>query len=181
MPRATHTPNTGNGSRSEVAFGDAGVHALDVMKTRLLMIAALGLFLAACNRQASTPAAPPKTDLDRLQGTWYLDAAMQDGNVLPKDKARETSIVFKGNTFRFPGLAEYATSKEGTIKLDENKTPKEMDAISTEKEVMLGIYALEENGYKVCFAPAGKPRPTEFTSTPGSGYILQSWQRQNKP
>ena len=48
-----------------------------------------------------------------------------------------------------------------------------MDTISTEKEVMLGIYALEEGGYKVCFAPAGKPRPTEFGSTPGSGYILQ--------
>jgi uncharacterized protein (TIGR03067 family) len=106
--------------------------------------------------------------------------AMQDGKALPDDKVKETTIVFKGDTFRFPGSAEYATSKEGTIKLDENKTPKEMDAISTEKETMLGIYALEENGYKVCFAPAGKPRPTEFTSAPGSGYILQSWQRQNK-
>jgi uncharacterized protein (TIGR03067 family) len=149
------------------------------MKTRLLMIAALGLLLAACNRQAPTTETP-KTDLDRLQGTWYLVMAMQDGNALPKDKAKETTIVFKGDTFRFPGSAEYATSKEGTIKLDENKTPKEMDAISTEKEVMLGIYALEENGYKVCFAPAGKPCPTEFSSAPGSGYILQSWQRQNK-
>ena len=148
------------------------------MKKRLLMIATLALFLAACNRQE--PAAPaPKTDLDRFQGTWYLVMAMQDGKTLPEDKVKETTIVFKGDTFRFPGSAEYATSKEGTIKLDENKTPKEMDAISTEKETMLGIYALEENGYKVCFAPAGKPRPTEFSSTPGSGQILQSWQRQN--
>ena len=147
------------------------------MKTRLLIIAALGLLLAACNRQE--PASPaPKTDLDRFQGTWYLVMAMQDGKALPEDKVKETTIVFKGDTFRFPGSAEYATSKEGTIKLDENKTPKEMDAISTEKETMLGIYALEENGYKICFAPVGKPRPTEFTATPGSGYILQSWQRQ---
>ncbi len=149
------------------------------MKARLLMIAAFGLLLAACNRQEPAPAAP-KTDLDRFQGTWYLVMAMQDGKALPENKVKETTIVFKGDTFRFPGSAEYATSKSGTIKLDETKTPKEMDAISTEKEVMLGIYALEENGYKVCFAPAGKPRPTEFTSTPGSGYILQSWGRQNK-
>jgi uncharacterized protein (TIGR03067 family) len=85
---------------------------------------------------------------------------------LDQDKVKQTTIVFKGDTFNFPGSAEYATSKAGTIKLDENKTPKEMDAISTEKETMLGIYALEENGYKVCFAPAGKPRPTEFTSAP---------------
>jgi uncharacterized protein (TIGR03067 family) len=138
------------------------------------MIMALGLFLSACNRHA------PKTDLERLQGTWYLDAAMQGGNALSKDKARETWIVFKGNTFRFPGLAEYATSREGTIKLDEMKKPKQMDAISTENEVMLGIYALEENGYKVCFAPAGKLRPTAFTSTLENGQIFQVWQRQKK-
>ena len=149
------------------------------MKARLLIIAAFGLLLAACNRQEPAPAAP-KTDSDRFQGTWYLVMAMQDGKALPDDKVKETTIVFKGDTFRFPGSAEYATSKEGTIKLDENKTPKEMDPISTEKETMLGIYALEENGYKVCFAPAGKPRPTEFSSAPGSGYILQSWGRQNK-
>jgi uncharacterized protein (TIGR03067 family) len=119
-------------------------------------------------------------DLDRLQGTWNLVSAMQDGNALPEDKVKQMTIVIKGDTFRFPGSAEYATSRAGTIKLNESKNPKEMDAISTEKEVMLGIYVLEENDYKVCFAPAGMPRPTEFTSTPGSGYILQSWKRQGK-
>jgi len=41
-----------------------------------------------------------------------------------------------------------------------------------------GQGVVEENGYKVCFAPVGKQRPTEFTATPGSGYILQSWARQ---
>jgi uncharacterized protein (TIGR03067 family) len=149
------------------------------MKMRLLMIAAVGLLIGACNRQAQAPAAP-KTDLDRFQGTWYLVSAMEDGNVLPQDKVKQTTIVIKGDTFRFPGSTEDATSKAGTIKLDETKTPKEIDTISTEKEVMLGIYRMEENGYKVCFAPAGKPRPTAMGSSPGSGYILQSWQRQNK-
>ena len=148
------------------------------MEARLLMITGLGVLLAACSRHA--PPSAPKTDLDRLQGTWNLTSAMQDGKALSDDKVKQTTIVFKGNTFRFPGSAEYATSREGTIKLDESKTPKEMDAISTEKEVMLGIYVLQENGYKVCFAPAGQPRPTEMTSTAGSGYILQAWERQNK-
>jgi uncharacterized protein (TIGR03067 family) len=150
------------------------------MKARLLMIATLGLLLAACNRQEPAVPAAPKTDLDRFQGTWYLVMAMQDGKTLPEDKVKQTTIVFKGDTFRFPGSAEYATSRAGTIKLDETKTPKEMDAISTEKEVMLGIYELEGDSYKVCFAPAGKPRPTEFTSTPGNGQIFQVWERQKK-
>lgn len=149
------------------------------MKTQLLVITGLGLLLVACNRQ-QPPAAAPKTDLDRFQGTWYLISAMEDGNVLPQDKVKQESIAIKGDTFRFIGLAEDATSKAGTIKLDENKTPKEIDTISTEKEVMLGIYRMDDNGYKVCFAPTGKPRPTDFASQPGSGYILQSWGREKK-
>ena len=143
------------------------------------MIAAVSLLIGACNRQAPAPVAP-KTDLDRFQGTWYLVMAMQDGKTLPEDKVKQTSIVFKGDTFRFPDSAEYATSKEGTIKLDENKTPKEMDATSTEKEVMLGIYELEGDGYRVCFAPVGKPCPSEFTSKSGSGNILQFWKREKE-
>jgi len=149
------------------------------MKMQLLVISGLGLLLVACNRQQPAAAAP-KTDLERFQGTWYLIAAVEDGNVLPEDKVKQETIVFKGNTFRFPGAAADATSKAGTFKLDENKTPKEIDSISTDNVVMLGIYRMDDNGYKVCFAPAGKPRPTEIRSEPGSGYILQSWGREKK-
>jgi len=147
------------------------------MKMRLLILAVVGLLSGACNRQASAPVAP-KTELDRFQGTWYLVKAMQDGKSLAEDKVKQTTIVYKGDTFRYPGSTENATSKEGTIKLDETKTPKEMDVTSTEKEVRLGIYALDEGGYKVSFAPAGQPRPTALGSAPGSGYILQVWARQ---
>jgi uncharacterized protein (TIGR03067 family) len=149
------------------------------MKVRFLMITALIVLIGACNRQAPPPP-NPKTDLDRFQGTWYLLMAMEDGNVLPQDKVKETTIVVKGDTFRFHGSAEDATSKAGTFKLDETKTPKEIDTTSTAKEVMLGIYAIDEGGYKVCFAPAGKPRPTAMGSAPGSGYILQAWSREKK-
>jgi len=57
------------------------------------------------------------------------------------------------------------------------KKPKQIDATSQDGKVMLGIYDLGANRYKVCFAPAGKPRPNDFSSKPGSGYILQFWQR----
>ena len=36
----------------------------------------------------------------------------------------------------------------------------------------LGIYELDGDTYKFCLAPAGKPRPTEFTSKEGSGHSL---------
>src|SRR6476659_7129052 len=105
-----------------------------MMKARLLMIAAVGLVITACNRQAPAPATP-KTDLDRFQGTWYLVMAMQDGKTLPEDKVKQTTIVFKDDTFLFPGSAEYATSNSGTVKLDETKPSFFNDTATTEKEV----------------------------------------------
>jgi len=77
-------------------------------------------------------------------------------------------------------LADDATSKQGTIRLDATKHPTQMDTISTKKEVMLGIYELDGDHYKVCFAPTGKPRPSEFASRPGSGNFLQVWKRKNE-
>ena len=121
-----------------------------------------------------------KKDLEGLQGTWKLVSAMQDGKALPDDEVKKSTIVIKDDAFHFPGLAEDATSRSGTIKVDATKRPKHMDTISTEKEVMLGIYELEGDGYRVCFAPVGKPRPSEFASNPGSGYILQVWERKKK-
>jgi len=53
-----------------------------------------------------------------------------------------------------------------------------MDSTSDEKEILLGFYELERDRYKVCFAPAGKPRPTNFSSDAGSGQIFQISQRQ---
>jgi uncharacterized protein (TIGR03067 family) len=138
------------------------------MKTILLTCATLTLSLPVNNIQAGD-----QQDLEKFQGTWKLVSATRDGKALADDKVKQTTIVFKGDTFRFPELAEYATSKERTIKLDAMKTPKQMDATSTGGEVMLGIYDLKGNRYKVCFAPVGKPRPSEFVSTPDSGYILQ--------
>jgi hypothetical protein len=55
-----------------------------------------------------------------------------------------------------------------------------MDTVSTEREVMLGIYELERDSYKVCFAPVGKLRPSEFTSKSGTGNILQVWERRKE-
>src|SRR5437867_4266005 len=91
-----------------------------IMKARLLMILAVVLLIAA----DKPPDPLSKKDLHRLQGTWTLVSATQDGKALAEDKVIKTTIVFKDDTFRFPGSAEYATSRAGTIKIDATKTPR---------------------------------------------------------
>lgn len=44
----------------------------------------------------------------------------------------------------------------------------------------LGIYKLEGNQFTVCFAPPGKERPTEFSTTSGTGQFIHVWKRQKK-
>ena len=147
------------------------------MKARLLVIVAAGLLVAADGPQEEAA----KKDLEKLQGTWKLVSATQDGKALADDKVKRTTIVFKGNQFRFPGEAEQATSREGTVQLDPTKKPKQMDATSPQGEVMKGIYEVEGDRYQVCFAPTGKERPGEFASKSGSGFIFQVWQRKKGP
>ena len=143
------------------------------MNARGLLLFVGGLVAAPQARSGEAA----KADLDRLQGTWQLVSATQDGKALPAETVKRTTIVFRGDTFRFPGAAEQATSKDGTITVDPAKTPKEMDARSPQGEVMRGIYELDGDRYRVCFAPAGQARPTAFRSDAGSGRILQSWVR----
>ena len=68
------------------------------------------------------------------------------------------------------------TVASGTFKIDPTKTPKEIDVMDESgvknDKTKLGIYALDGDTYKYCLAPAGKPRPTEFTSKAGSGHSL---------
>jgi len=42
----------------------------------------------------------------------------------------------------------------------------------------LGIYELGEKTRKMCFAPPGKERPTEFTSMPDNEHILVTFERE---
>jgi uncharacterized protein (TIGR03067 family) len=68
--------------------------------------------------------------------------------------------------------------------LDPTKKPKAIDAVRSEGmdkgKPMLGIYELEGESQKVCFAPVGKERPTEFSSAAGSGHVLTVWKRAKK-
>jgi uncharacterized protein (TIGR03067 family) len=125
-----------------------------------------------------------KKDLEKLQGTWVLVSAERDGKKLSDDEAKKTKITVKSDTFVFPDASGIGTSQKGIIKVNPSKTPKWMDSKATNNaaqgELSLGIYEIAGGDYKVCFAPPGKDRPKEFSSTRGSGHILQVWKREKK-
>lgn len=133
-------------------------------------------------RLADTPShASGKGDAETtdLRGTWLTVSLVSDGKTLvdeksPPQKGPATKLVYVGNTWMIK--VGDKTVASGVFKIDATKTPKEIDIMDEpgvkNEKTQLGIYALDGDKYKYCLAPAGKARPTAFTSEPGSGCSL---------
>jgi len=70
---------------------------------------------------------------------------------------------------------------KGTSTFDPTKKPKTIDFTPTEGggkgDLFLGIYRIAKETRKLCFAPSGKPRPTEFSSTAGNQHVLVTFEK----
>jgi uncharacterized protein (TIGR03067 family) len=73
---------------------------------------------------------------------------------------------------------------KGSSTLDPMTKPKGIDFVPTEGanagQTHLGIYEIDGNTRRLCFALPGKARPTEFGFQPGSGHILVVFRREKK-
>ena len=120
-----------------------------------------------------------KKDLEKFQGDWQLVSLERDGKQIPPEEAKKLTLTIQGEKFVL--RKEGAVVSEGTMKLDPARKPKEVDeTISTgpnKGKIFRAIYEIDDDQHKVCFAAAGKDRPSDFSSQPGDGRILQVWKR----
>lgn len=111
-------------------------------------------------------------DLKKLVGTWQEASHIQDGKEIAADVIKRATVVIdaKGN---WEAFEDGTAILKGSVKLDPSKSPRAADwSIDGLDQKALGIYEVEGDTWKHCFA-MGK-RPTEFASKPGSGvtYIV---------
>ena len=123
------------------------------------------------------------TDYQRLSGTWILSSGIVDGQPVPEEIRKKTRLITTRDKFTLSTGAQTGTSEDGTFTIDPTKNPKTVDSVQgsgpDKGKTILGIYEIiDDNHKRACWAPAGKPRPTDFTSTAGSGHILQVWERE---
>jgi uncharacterized protein (TIGR03067 family) len=139
---------------------------------RVLLVVALGLLLGA-------EAPDAKKDRDQLQGDWTLASGERDGQPLPEDLVKSLKRTIKGDTF-VVSRDDQALAK-GTFTLDPSQKPKAID-IKPEgaTQPVRGIYELDGDTFKLCYAAPGEVRPKEFATKAGSGHTLAVWKRAKK-
>ena len=108
-----------------------------------------------------------------------------DGKPVAENEVLKTILITDRDTFRFPADAGVGTAPLGRFVIDPTKNSKQVDSTALggpdKGKVTLGIYEIiDANNKRACWARPGEPRPTDFTSTPGSGRTLQYWQLISK-
>jgi uncharacterized protein (TIGR03067 family) len=150
-----------------------------------LMVFAISLATATISATGNSMNQLIDNDYQRLSGTWILSYGVVDGQPVPEETRKKTRLITTRDKFTLSTGAQTGTSEEGTFMIDPTKNPKTVDSVQgtgpDKGKTLLGIYEIiDDNHKRACWAPAGKPRPGDFTSTPGSGHILQVWERETR-
>ena len=114
-------------------------------------------------------------DLQKLQGNWTVISIEVNGNKVPEDKIGDPKAVFKGERY---SIHDFRLS----VKIDPTKKPKTINMDGKDGNgnplTMIGIYELEGDRLKICFAkPGEKERPSTFETKPKSGQSLIHYDR----
>jgi RNA polymerase sigma factor (sigma-70 family) len=139
---------------------------------------------------AVKPLVPPKDDNDRLQGTWRLVTAENDGLRIGEGRPELTDnrLVFEKGSFTFfYTLRSELTEPEakqagGDFTLDTKQSPKVITLAWKERPWNFGhkaIYALDGDTLKLCLSQGDDDKlPTEFSANYGSKRLLWTFKRE---
>lgn len=118
-------------------------------------------------------------ELKKFDATWRFVSIEVEGTKVPEKAFENDTLTLKGKTFK-SFVAGHTTN--GVFKFDPTVKPKTIDLTFTDGpgkgQTQSGIYELEGDTQKICFAKPGQPRPTEFTTKPGNGQMIQILKRE---
>src|SRR5262245_56231162 len=114
------------------------------MKAKMTLMLAALLLLGAASQDETK-----KTDKDKLKGSWTVVSAQRDGK--NDDDIKKDVLTIDGDKI---SIKSATREEKGTLKLDESKNPRTIDltADDPDKTTLLGIYSVDGDKLKLCFA-----------------------------
>jgi len=130
----------------------------------------------------ASAADPAKPDKDAIAGAWKVAACELEGKLLPIGAFKDlTYSMAADGKWKLEGGPGFPKATGGTFVLDPKAAPKTVDFVPGDGlykgKTFQGIYQLEGDELKACFAFPGKDRPKTYLTAPESGYVLEFWRR----
>jgi uncharacterized protein (TIGR03067 family) len=156
------------------------------MRSSISIIFAICLTLICLGRiDAAKPGAESvpqtaRTDLKKLQGTWERVAMEVEGEAAPEALIEGWSSTYEGN--RLTLRNKDGVYRHCIVTLAPERTPKATNTWDLEgpfeDQTLPGIYEIDGDVLKLCFAKPGSKRPTEFTTKKGTGFLYFEYKRK---
>ncbi len=118
------------------------------------------------------------TELEKLRGTWNMTSLEVNGKTIPAPMLAGSRMVIHGDRFESEAMGNV---NDGVIVVDPLASPKTFDLViekgADAGQRSVGIYEIDANKWKVCFAPHGPNRPKEFSASANSGFVMVEYER----
>ena len=139
----------------------------------VLSVAAVGLLAAADT---------PKSAREAIAGSWRVVACELEHKLLPEAVFKDLRYVLaEDGKWKLEGGPGFPKAAGGAFDLDPKASPKTIDMTPDDGpfkgKTFRGIYQLEGDELKACFAFPGKDRPKNYLTRPESGLVLEFWRR----
>jgi uncharacterized protein (TIGR03067 family) len=145
----------------------------------LTLVVCLLAPLAAASTTKPSAGGRGTTDAVAVRGSWTCVSAVVDGKPLPEKTARKLKLTLTADRYKTERADEVLF--DSTYRLEPGHKPGRIEMIGTEGDAAgkpaLGIYLLEGDTLKICYAMPGGKRPERFESAAGSGVFLVVWTR----
>jgi uncharacterized protein (TIGR03067 family) len=129
---------------------------------------------------ADAPKVDSSKELKKFQGTWRTVSMVIDGRVVPNRDIQGRRVIITGKEYVIVDGEE--TIQRGVFKIDPAQSPKQIDTIpadgSNAGKADRGIYEFDGGKLRLCYAPPGKDRPTDFSADDGSSRWLAVDERE---
>ena len=118
-------------------------------------------------------------ELRKFAGTWRMTQMETDGRPAAEETFRDVRLTLQGAHFTVSGPRGIL---RGVCSIDPTAKLKTIDIVFTDGtqngNMLLGVYAMEGDTYRVCVATGGNPRPSELASKAGSGHVYEVLRRE---
>jgi erythromycin esterase len=121
-----------------------------------------------------------KRELERMNGTWRMLAMNQDGEPAALEGTLANLQVIVQDDRRTLRSGDNVLA-QAHYRLNPSAQPATIDIIvaqgAARGQTLLGIYEINEDRLRVCYAAHGRDRPQDFNPKAGSGQTLQELKR----